>query len=181
MTADHDPTAVAADIERLIQKMGALGDADARAQAQELVRLLMTLYGAGLSRILDIVRTEQGGSDAIVGRLATDSLVASLLVLHDLHPHPVAARVERALAALRPHLPQVEIVLEKSSEDAIRVRVDRGHVGDCMSDNAVRVAVERAIQEAAPEIGTIHIDGLSDAQRTLIQIVRRPEVQPASS
>jgi hypothetical protein len=87
-TDARDPMSVAADIERAIEKLDALADPHGRAQAQELVRLLMMFYGAGLARVVDIVRSEKGGPRAIVDRLAADELVASLLALHDLHPQP---------------------------------------------------------------------------------------------
>jgi len=164
-----DPAAIGGEIETLIRKMGALGDSQATAQAQELVRLLMSLYGAGLSRVLEIVRTEGGGPEALLDRLAADPLLASLLVLHDLHPHPIDARVERALTGLRPHLPALTHVrLVAADADSVRVAVERSAAGQAQTGN-IRLAIERAIQEAAPEIGAIHIDGLDDA---LIQIVR---------
>src|SRR5688500_6089370 len=105
MPHSPDPATVGGEIEQLVQKMAALADAPERAEAQELVRLLMSLYGAGLTRMLDVIRTESGGPQAVLDRLANDGLVASLLVLHDLHPHPTDRRVMKAMAGLTPHLP----------------------------------------------------------------------------
>jgi hypothetical protein len=165
-----DPAAIGSEIERLVQEVSELGDTRATERVQELVRLLMSLYGAGLARALDIVRTERGGPDAVLGRFATDPLLASLLVLHDLHPHPVDARVERALKGLEPHLPaQTQLTLVSVDDTSVHVRVDRAGNGDARGGGNTRLAIERAIQEAAPEIGTIHIDGLDEA---LIQILR---------
>ena len=165
-----DAASVGAEIENLIRKMGTEGDSEATALAQELVRLLMSLYGAGLSRVLDIVRTERGGPQAVLERLAGDPLLSSLLVLHDLHPHPVGIRVERALKGLEPHLPaDTHVTLVAAGGDSVRVTVERPAAHRAQSGAGVRLAIERAIQEAAPEIGAIHIDGLDDA---LIQIVR---------
>jgi hypothetical protein len=174
---DADPAAVGTEIEALIHQIGALGDPRAAAHAQELARLLMSLYGAGLSRILDIVRTERAGGDAALDRFASDPLVASLLVLHDLHPHPIEVRVARALDALRPHLPAgTNVTVLDARGDAVRVRVERPAAGQASARN-IHLALERAIQEAAPEAAAIEIEGLSDE---LIQIMRsRP--RPAAS
>lgn len=175
MTATHDPAAIGTQIESVIQRMGTLADAHARGQAQELVRLLMTLYGAGLSRVLDIVRTEEGGPAAVVERLAADGLVGSLLVLHDLHPHPVDVRIQRALTALGAHFPGIDIVLAGVDGAAAHLRLERGASAGPPPGEAVRVAIERAVQEAAPEIGAVHIEGLGGPDHMLIQILRRPD------
>jgi hypothetical protein len=168
--SDIDAVTVGAEIEVLVQELSALGDSPAKAQAQELVRLLMSLYGAGLSRVLDVVRTEGGGPQAVLDRLATDPLLASLLVLHDLHPHPVELRVQRALAGLQPHLPaSTHVTLVGVEGDSVRVSVERPAAGQAPAGGTVRVAIQRAIQEAAPEITAIQIDGLGDP---LIQIAR---------
>lgn len=165
-----DPAAIGVQIENLIAKMGTGGDAQSSAQAQELVRLLMSLYGAGLSRMLDIVRTEAGGPQAVLDRLGNDPLVASLLVLHDLHPHPIDVRVKMALAALTPHLPvQTQLTVLSANSDSVQVRVDRPTSAP-MPSGGIRLAIERAIQEAAPEVVAVEIDGLEEP---LIQIVRR--------
>ena len=177
-----DPVAIGAEIEHLVQHLTVLGDSPAAAHAQELVRLLMSMYGAALARMLDVIRTEAGGSEAILERLSRDGLIASLLVLHDLHPDPLESRVARAIKALAPHLPQVTLSVTAVSEDAVRVNVESDAPGDGKERGHLRLAIERAIQEAAPEIATIDIEGL-DVVPALIQIVRRaaaaaPQGQP---
>jgi hypothetical protein len=165
-----DPEALGAEIETLVGKLSALGDSPAKAQAQELVRLLMSLYGAGLSRILALIRTEGGGPQAVLDRCAADPLLASLLALHDLHPHPIGVRVQRALAGLQPHLSAAtRLTLMAADEDGVRVMVE-GQGGTQSGAEAIRVAIERAIQEAAPEVTGIFIEGLDEP---LIQITRR--------
>src|SRR5262249_60524114 len=83
--------------------LGAVADPRVRAKAEELVRLLMELYGSALARILETVDNTDS-ADAIFDRLATDDLVASLLVLHGLHPLNVETRIARALDRVRPYL-----------------------------------------------------------------------------
>jgi hypothetical protein len=165
-----DPEALGAEIESLVQGLSALDDSPAKAQAQDLVRLLMALYGAGLSRILDLIRTEGGGPQAVLDRLGADPLLASLLAIHDLHPDPVEVRVRRALAELQPHLPaSTRLTLVGVDRDVVRVTVDRAAAGQIQAGATVRLAIERAVREAAPELTAIHVDGLDGP---LIQIAR---------
>ena len=67
-------------------------------RAQQLVREVVGLYGAGLERIMRL------GEPGLAERLATDDLVASLLLVHGLHPHDVHRRVSDALDRVRPYL-----------------------------------------------------------------------------
>ncbi|MGZ6772701.1 MAG: NifU family protein, partial [Mycobacteriaceae bacterium] len=76
----------------------AAGGAAAQERAQQLVREVVGLYGAGLERIME------AGDPGLAERLATDDLVASLLLVHGLHPHDVHRRVSDALDRVRPYL-----------------------------------------------------------------------------
>ena len=164
-----DPEVLGAEIETLVGKLSALGDSPAKMHAQELVRLLMSLYGAALSRILALVSTEGGGPPALLDRFAADPLLASLLALHDLHPHPLEARVRRALAGLQPHLPaSTRVALVAAEGESVRLVVEGGPPGRAEGDT-LRLAIERAIHEAAPELMAVEIEGL---EGPLIQISR---------
>lgn len=165
-----DPEAIGAEIERILEDIRVGADRGTHARSQELVRLLMSLYGAGLSRMLDLIRTEQAGPQAILERFAGDGLIASLLALHELHPHSLDARVRRAIEALRPHFPpHLTLSVVTIAGDTVHLRA--AAPGGPAATATLRASVERAIQELAPEIATIRIDGLDD--RALIQIVRR--------
>ena len=79
-------------IEALLDACSVAGPA-ARDRAEDLVREVLDLYGAGLTRILDAIAVYPGAVDAV----ARDDLVASLLLVHGLHPHDVTTRVRTAL------------------------------------------------------------------------------------
>jgi hypothetical protein len=177
MAAHFDPAAAGAQIEELVRKLEALDDRHGRAQAQELVRLMMSLYGAAMARMMDIVRTEGQAGSAVLDRFGQDGLIASLLVLHDLHPHSVETRVTRALDGLRPHLPaSMRLSVVGITEETVSLRVDppAGRSGAA----GLRASIERAVQESAPEISEILIDGL-DERQPLIQIRRGADVVAA--
>lgn len=169
-----DPIAIGAELETLIASMDARADSRDAASTRDLVRLLMSLYGAGLSRVLEIVRTEGGGPQAVLDRLAADPLLASLLVLHDLHPHPVERRVTQALEGLRPHLPvDTQVTVVAIDDGSVRLKVERP-AARATDGGSIRSALERAIQEAAPEIATVHVDG---PEAPLLQIIRPSQAQ----
>ena len=71
----------------------------AQARAEQLVREVVDLYGAALTRVMAVV-----DDPVLADRLAADDLIGSLLLVHGLHPHDVTERVSRALDAVRPYL-----------------------------------------------------------------------------
>ncbi|HLX88374.1 MAG TPA: hypothetical protein VKR22_07975, partial [Acidimicrobiales bacterium] len=94
-----DPGAAGERIEQLLDDIHAAVGARAWANVEELVRALTDLYGAGLARTLELL---VGDDRAAAERLAADDLVASLLLLHGLHPEALPARVRRAVDAVAP-------------------------------------------------------------------------------
>ncbi len=141
-------------IETLLEASSS-GGTVARERAEELVRLLSELYGAGLLRMMEILDERGALTDDVLSALADDDLVASLLLIHDLHPEDVTARVERALGSVRPYLGShggdVEL-LGITDEGVVRLRL-LGSCDGCSSSAAtMSLAVEDAISQAAPEI-----------------------------
>lgn len=76
-----DPATMGEEIDSLIARLR--DSATAYVEAQRLVQLVMSLHRAGLSRVLELVRSS-GGGEAFVRQLASDPLIASLLALHEL-------------------------------------------------------------------------------------------------
>jgi Fe-S cluster biogenesis protein NfuA/nitrite reductase/ring-hydroxylating ferredoxin subunit len=147
-------------IDALLDASGS-GGAMARERAEELVRLTADLYGTGIRRILDIVYDAGRLDDEVLETLAADELVASLLIVHGLHPYDVTTRVERALESVRPYLGShggdVEL-LEVSEDGVVRLRL-LGSCDGCPSSSVtLKLAVEGAIETAAPEIVGIEVE-----------------------
>jgi Fe-S cluster biogenesis protein NfuA len=162
MPAARDLRAAADRIEALLGDIAQLGDAQVRTKAEELVRLLMELYGGGLARLLEIV-DETGGSaaDAVFEGLGADPLVASLLLLHGLHPIDLRTRVERALEEVRPYLGSHggDVKLLGIEQGVVRLRLEGSCNGCPSSTVTMKLAVEQAIEKAAPEIAGIEVEG----------------------
>lgn len=151
-------------IEALLEATTAHG-AVARERAEELVRVVADLYGAGLERVLDIVYDCGRLDGEVLDALAADRLVAGLLLVHGLHPYDVATRVEKALTDVRPYLGShggdVEL-LGVSDEGVVRLRL-LGSCDGCPSSSVtLKLAVEGAVQAAAPEITGIEVETAAD-------------------
>src|SRR6202050_787812 len=84
-------------IEQVIRQIEATGDPNVRTTARELVQLVMELHGAGLERILEILRSNGEAGQSVLGSLGRDEIVSSLLVLYGLHPLSIEERVNQAL------------------------------------------------------------------------------------
>ncbi|HZQ85246.1 MAG TPA: hypothetical protein VFA83_10430 [Acidimicrobiales bacterium] len=80
-----DPQHVGDRIETQLRKLRASLDDPTMTDVEEVLSLLTTLYGAGLARIVDVLKSTSDG-DRLITRLTEDKLVSTLLVLHDLHP-----------------------------------------------------------------------------------------------
>ncbi|MCV7379618.1 hypothetical protein BST11_11250 [Mycobacterium alsense] len=143
-------------IQTLLDSCAASGPA-AHERAQQLVREVVGLYGAGLERIM------RGGDPGLAERLATDDLVASLLLVHGLHPHDVRRRVSDALDRVRPYLGShggdVDLLDITDGVDGQTVRLAfQGSCKSCPSSAVtLELAVEDAVRAAAPEVSTIEV------------------------
>ena len=151
-------------IEALLDSAAA-GGAAARERAEELVRLVSDLYGAGLERILDLLHDAGRLDEEMLERIADDDLLAGLLIVHGLHPYDVQTRVERALESVRPYLGShggdVELLgVSESGVVALRLL---GSCDGCPSSSVtLRLAVQDAIESAAPEVESIEVEERAD-------------------
>jgi Fe-S cluster biogenesis protein NfuA len=127
--------------------------------AIELVQALLDLYGEGLARVVAHVAARDDG--ALAEAFAGDELVSHLLLLHGLHPVPLEARVRSALADVRPYLDSHggDVELLGIEEGVVRLAM-RGSCDGCASSAAtLKLAIEDAIQRAAPDIEEIEAEG----------------------
>ena len=164
---DEDQLRRTADrVESLLSGFDAVSTPrQARELGEELARTLVTLYGAGLERVLTIVHDGAGGrSDEIFARLCDDPFVEGLLCLHGLHPLSVEERVQRALDGVRPYLKSHEgdvSIVAVSADGVVTLRM-QGTCDGCPSSAAtVKLAVERAILQHVPEIREVVAENLS--------------------
>jgi len=134
MTAD--PGAAGERIEQLLDSFPTVS----RDRAEELVRVVVDLYGAGLERLLEIAHDAGKLDEGLLDQLAADPLVASLLLVHDLHPQSFEERVARAVAGSGARLVDV-------SEGVVTLQ----------GSGCSTAAVAEAIRVAAPEVVAIEV------------------------
>jgi Fe-S cluster biogenesis protein NfuA/nitrite reductase/ring-hydroxylating ferredoxin subunit len=172
VTRADDFHAVGERINALIDA-SASGGVVARERAEELVRLVADLYGAGLERLLTILHELGRLDDEALAALAADDLVAGLLLVHDLHPYDVTTRVEQALDNVRPYLGSHggDVELLAVSDDVVRLRL-LGSCDGCPSSSVtLKLAVEGAIEAAAPEITAIEVETAAEATSPLSPVI----------
>lgn len=139
-------------IETLLDASSAAGTL-ARERSEQLVREVVDLYGAGLRHILS------AADPATVEALTRDELVASLLLVHGLHPHDLRTRVGAALDSVRPYLGSHggDVELLDVADGVVRLEL-AGSCRTCPSSSVtLELAVEEAVRAAAPEIEAIEV------------------------
>jgi Fe-S cluster biogenesis protein NfuA len=168
--------------DRIEEILGLLrsGDAADAAAAEELVGLLVGLYGDGLGHIVATLRDAGPAGAELLAEMTEDPLVESLLLLHDLHPLDVDTRIQRALDRVRPYLGShaggVEY-LGVTEQGTARLRLEGSCHGCPSSTVTVRLAIEDAVKDAAPEVSEVAVEGMTDpppASPVLLQIGRPP-------
>ena len=146
-------------IEALLIASSVGGDL-ARERAEELVRVVVDLYGAGLERVLDVLHDAGQLGEEALEALAGDPLVSGLLLIHGLHPFDLTTRVARALDSVRPYLGShggdVELV-EITDRGVVRLRLTGSCDGCASSSATLELAVDGAVRDAAPEVTDIEV------------------------
>jgi Fe-S cluster biogenesis protein NfuA/nitrite reductase/ring-hydroxylating ferredoxin subunit len=170
--------AVGARVEELLGILASSGSNGTAPAAEELVSLLVGLYGDGLSRIVAMLG-EQGEAGAdMLARIADDPLVENLLLLHDLHPLDVDARIQRALDRVRPYLGSHAGGVEYLgvTDGVARLRLEGSCSGCPSSTVTVQLAIQGAVEGAAPEVTEVVVEGMvATPEPKLLQIGRRPD------
>jgi Fe-S cluster biogenesis protein NfuA/nitrite reductase/ring-hydroxylating ferredoxin subunit len=151
-----------ARIETLLEEIESFRDPEARARIAEMVQTLLELYGEGLGRIVDIVG--RLGSQDMKDELLGDELITHLLILHGLHPVDVETRVLEALDEVRPYLESHggNVQFLGIGDGVARVRLEGSCEGCPSSTMTLKLAIEEAVQKAAPELEGVEAEGVAE-------------------
>ena len=146
-------------IEQALEELHSTADPRTINLAEELLRLVSELYGAGFARAIELAQEHAPG---LIAAFVEDDLVSSLLLVQGLHPDSLDHRVEGALVSVRPFLAQhggdVELLGIDDERGAVKLRLLGSCDGCPSSASTLQGAVEVAIVEAAPEIVRIVIE-----------------------
>src|ERR1700730_13691897 len=150
-----------AHVDTLVGELQQLPDLASRALVEELLSTVLDLHGEALSRMLTALGPRgEPAADRLRRAMAADELIRGVLLLHGLHPIDLRTRVEGALESVRPYMRShgggVELL--GVSGDVVRIRLE-GHCKGCPSSAmTLKLAVEKAIFEAAPDVAAIDVD-----------------------
>jgi Fe-S cluster biogenesis protein NfuA len=143
-------------VEKLAAKLDLAGDPEVRAAALELIQSVIELHGAALQRMIDKC-LESADGERILNSALQDDLVASMFLLHSLHPDDMQTRIQRGLEGVRPYLKSHggDCELVSVLDGIVRLRL-HGTCGSCPSSAlTLKNAVEEALYDAAPDITEI--------------------------
>jgi Fe-S cluster biogenesis protein NfuA len=165
MSIDDDFQQRARSIETLVGKLEHASDPALKTAAKDLVQAIMELHGAGLARILELVR-EVGDASAngLIDRFGREQLVRDLLLLHGLHPLDLHTRVTQALqdlsATLSSHEGRAELVsIDEDGAITVHFQVQSSGCGSTAA--SLKSRVEAALLDAAPDASSITVQDVS--------------------
>lgn len=148
-------------IEELARRAESIPDANARALTIDLLRAVLDFHAAAIERMLDITFEAGPAGEGIIERIAADDLVSSALLLHDLHPDDLETRVKRAVQKLDEMFRSLGAKLSLIAMEPGTVRLhfesQRAWPGTPVKDS-----IEKAILQAAPEIGVVFVEGVKE-------------------
>jgi Fe-S cluster biogenesis protein NfuA/nitrite reductase/ring-hydroxylating ferredoxin subunit len=155
-----EPEQLIARVQELTGRLEDLDDPACRELAEELTSAVVQMYGAGLERIVELA--DAGTRD----EMSKDSLVAGLLMIHDLYPVPIEERVMQALDTVRPYMEShggnVELL---GIEDGIAKLRLQGSCKSCRaSSSTLELAVRQALEEAAPDLLGMDVEGVIEEE-----------------
>jgi Fe-S cluster biogenesis protein NfuA/nitrite reductase/ring-hydroxylating ferredoxin subunit len=149
-----------ARVEELTAQLEEVQDFQARAVADELVGLIIQLYGDGLERIFAAL------DDDTRDRLADDGVVASLMLIHGLYPVDLETRVREALESVRPYMESHggDVELLAIEDGVARMRLV-GHCESCpASESTLELAIKKALEETAPDLDGLEVEGVTQRE-----------------
>ena len=166
MISTFDPRQFQTRLERLdalLSEIERCTDPTVLARIREIVQAILDLHGVGLERLLEIVADKGETGSVILNACARDDVVSGLLLLHNLHPLDLEARLHQALEGVRPYLRShggnVELLGVQGG--VVRLRLQ----GSCHSCPSSALTMQQTIEEAiygkAPEVTAIEVEGLA--------------------
>ena len=152
-------------IDALVQEVSEFTDPRARATAQELIQTLLEMYGEGLARLLEITAESRASGLELIDTFASDDLLSSLFLLHGLHPVDIETRVMLALDGVRPYLKShgCNVQFVKVENNIAHLRLEGSCHGCAGSTNTLKLTIEEAIYQAAPDLDGLQVEGVVEA------------------
>jgi Fe-S cluster biogenesis protein NfuA/nitrite reductase/ring-hydroxylating ferredoxin subunit len=164
LSAEEAPEQLLDRVQELQARLESAGDPDTRALAESLVSAVVQMYGAGLEGVMRrLMAGGETGAQLAVG-LTEDPFLATLLLIHDLHPVSLADRVQGALDSVRPYMEShggsVELLGLENGIARIHLR---GSCSDCSASSVtLELAIKQALEQAAPDLEGLEVEGMAE-------------------
>jgi Fe-S cluster biogenesis protein NfuA/nitrite reductase/ring-hydroxylating ferredoxin subunit len=164
-------------IQRLLEKIESLPYPAAKELFNECMEAVLAFYGAGLNRILQVVSQDGAEGRKVFRDLVHDDVIKGLLLIHDLHPLNLEARLREALDKVRPYLKShggnVELI--SLENDIAKLRL-QGTCESCASSSVtLELAIRHAIEQACPDLVRFEVEGVPQ-EKAVDSLIRRPTV-----
>jgi Fe-S cluster biogenesis protein NfuA/nitrite reductase/ring-hydroxylating ferredoxin subunit len=161
-------------IQRLTAELERLPPSSTRDLGEQMTAAVVDMYGEGLKRIVGALDEDE------LSALARDEIVGGLLLIHDLHPVPLEERVQVALDQVRPYMKShgggVELL--GIEQGVARLRLEGSCNGCGASTSTLELAVEKALEEAAPDLAGLEVEGaVTEPQVTGTPLPKAPADQ----
>lgn len=153
-------------IQELIEEIDRFPDTNAKNLMQECIQEVLSFYGYGLEKILEIISDgNKAAAKDIYNDLIADSFVSGLLLIHDLHPLDLKTRLYQALEKVKPYMDShggsVEIVSLENGVAKLRLS---GSCKSCPSSSVtLELGIRQAIEELCPDLAGLEVEGVADS------------------
>ena len=172
---DCDINAYGERLQKLLAEVEALPYPGARELIQDCMESVLGFYGAGLKRILQVVSEDGPEGRKVFRDLIRDDVVKGLLLIHDLHPLNLEARLLEALDKVRPYLKShggnVELISLENNVARLRLQ---GTCQSCASSSVtLELAIRHAIEQACPDLAHFEVEGVAQDKSAASLVSRR--------
>ena len=155
------PEALVERFQELTASLERIEDPGARRSAEELIGVVLDLYGEGLRRIFTAMIERGEVTEELRKELADDGVVASLMLIHDLYPVELETRVMEALDSVRPYMESHggDVELVELTGGVARIRLSGSCDGCPASSATLELAIKQALDEHAPDLEALEVEG----------------------
>jgi Fe-S cluster biogenesis protein NfuA len=157
----NDNPDLLAKLHKLIQQLESSADPSTQARMREIVQTLMDFHAQAITQLLEQIADSETAGCALIDKLAENELISSMLLLYNLHPLDMDARIGLALEKVRPYLHSHggNVELLSTADGIVRLRL-QGSCHGCPSSTAtLKQTIETAIYEKAPDVLGIEVEG----------------------
>lgn len=153
---DDEVRQAIASVEAILDELDAAAAA-VRERSVEMLTIVSDLHEAGLAQITGVADAELQPPAELGRALARDNLVATVLLIHGLHPEPQRERLRLVVEDLdRRGGAIASLRIVDLTADGVHLGIDASSPNDA---HRFRLEVERTLAERLPDLPVASIDG----------------------